>query len=277
MTIAIRAIIYHRKEQLSDIMRVAGEMEPGSTLHVITSDKHVKSLRTNIVGSICGERNNAHPVLRDCRCNDEYLQIRGVNLDIGVVHTEKDLTKCLLTKFERETKNDDPETSVLEIDMSCATPWESVAVCKLSAAINIRMYTSRDGYHRITSFPKHLDLDGPELAILRHFRGRKNFTRDEVAKALSENGMSASASTVHRVINSLDYKGCIKELRGNEYPGERSTHGGNRQKYYAVDSDSWMMERIQERAVGKLSESVRSSVPGDKEDEPHDWRVDSNP
>lgn len=277
MTIAVRAIIYHRKEQLSDIMKVAGEMEPGSTLHVITSDKHAKSLRSNIMDSMCGNLYNSPPVLRDCRCNEEYIQIRGVNLDLGVVHTEEDLAKCLLMKFERETKNDDPETSVLEIDMSCATPWESVAVCKLSAAINVRMYTSRSGYHRITSFPKHLDLDESELAVLRHFRGRKNFTRDDVAKALSENGLSASTSTVHRVISSLDYKGCIKELKGNEYPGERSTHGGNRQKYYTVDNNSWMMERIQERAVEKLKESMDSLVPGDEAERSTDDQIDSNP
>ena len=277
MTIAVRAIIYHRKEQLSDIMRLTREMEPGSTLHVITNDKHAKSLRSNIEDSICNRMDSEPPVLRDCGFNDAYIWIRGVNLDIDTVRTEEELTKCLLTKFEQETRNDDPETSVLEIDMSCATPWESVAVCKLSAAINIRMYTSRGGYNRITSFPKHLDLDESELVILRHFRGRKNFTRDDVAKALGENGLSASASTVHRVISSLDYKGCIKELRGNEYPGERSTHGGNRQKYYTVVDDSWMMERIHDRAVGKLGDSVRSSGPGDKEDESDDWRVDSNP
>ena len=97
-----------------------------------------------------------------------------------------------------------------------------------------------------------------------------------MATALRDNGMSSSSSTVHRIVSSLEDKGCIKELRGNEYPGKRSTHGGNRQKYYIVEDNSWMMERIHDRAVGKLSESVRSSVPGDEEDEPPDWRVDSN-
>ena len=75
----------------------------------------------------------------------------------------------------------------------------------------------------------------------------------------------------------MEDKDCIKELNGNEYPGKRSTHGGNRTKYYIVEDNSWMMERIHDRAVGKLGESVRSSVPGDKEDESDDWRVDSNP
>lgn len=277
MTIAVRAIIYHRKEQIRDIMRIAGEMEPGSTLHVITSDKHAKSLVSNFkedrLNKECYKCSNN----LDRDCNGEYIQVRGVNLDIGVVSTEKELARCLRSKFYKEVENDNPDTSVLEIDISCATPWESVAVCKLSAAINMHMYTSRNGHNHIKSFPKHLDLDESELVILRHFRGRKNFTRDEVAKALSENGMSASASTVHRVISSLDYKGCIKELRGNEYPGERSTHGGNRQKYYTVDNDSWMMERIQERAVGKLKESMDSLVPGDEEKGSDDDQIDSNP
>lgn len=277
MTIAVRAIIYHRKEQLADIMRLTHEMEPGSTLHVITNDRHAKSLRSNIEDSICNKMDSAPPVFRDCGFNDAYIRIRGVNLDIDAVHTEEDLTKCLLTKLKRETRNDDPETSVLEIDMSCATPWESVAVCKLSAAINVRMYTSRGGYNRITSFPKHLDLDESELAVLRHFRGRKNFTRDDVAETLHDTGLSASRATVHRVMTSLSNKGCIRELRGNEYPGERSTHGGNRVKYYAVDDDSWMMERIQERAVRKLKDSVKSAVPGDKEKESDNGKVDSNP
>ena len=257
-------------------MRIAYEMEPGSTLHVITSDKHAKSLKSIIMDRRFNERCCELPISEDRGYKDAYIQVRGINLDIDVVHNEKDLTKCLMSKFYKEVGDDDPDASVLEIDMSCAAPWESVAVCKLSAAINIRMYTSRGGYHRITSFPKHLDLDESELVILRHFRGRKNFTRDDVAKTLSENGLSASISTVHRVISSLDYKDCIKELRGNEYPGERSTHGGNRQKYYTVVDDSWMMERIQERAVGKLKESVDSLVPGDEEKGSDDNQIDSN-
>ena len=266
MGIAVRAIIYHRKEQLADIMRIAYEMEPGSTLHVITNDRHAKSLKSNIIDLEFNKRCCELPIPGDRGYKDAYIQVRGVNLEIGIVHDEKDLTKCLRSKFYKEVGDGDPDISVLEIDMSCATPWESVAVCKLSAAINIRMYTSRNGHNHIKSFPKHLDLDESELVILRHFRGWKNFTRDDVTEALRDTGLSASTSTVHRVISSLNNKGCIKELRGNEYPGERSARSGNRQKYYTVNDDSWMMERIQERAVGKLKESMDSLVPGDKEE-----------
>ena len=264
MTIAVRAIIYHRREQIRDIKRIAGEMEPGSTLHVITSNKHAKALVSNFkedrLNKECCECSNY--LSRDC--NEEYIQIRGVNLDIGVVSDEEELKKSLRTKFYRETRKDDPETSVLEIDISCAVPWEAVAVCKLSAAINIRMYTSRGNDNQIVSFPKHIHLDESEIAILRQFRGKKHFTRDETIEALLSEGLPASGTTAQRVIKSLEDKGCIKELKGNEYPGERSSHGGNRVKYYMVEDDSWMMERIHERAVGKLSESVKSSVPGDK-------------
>lgn len=277
MTIAVRAIIYHRKEQLEDIMRLTDELEPGSTLHVITNARHAKSLESNIRENNCSEECNNPPAIRDYDCDDEYIQIRGVYLDIDVVCDETDLAESLISKFDKETIGEDPETAVLEIDMSCATPWESVTVCKLSAAINIRMYTSRGDCRHIKSFPKHLDLDESELLILRLFRGRKNFTRDDVAKALRDTGLSASGTTVHRVIGSLGDKGCIIELRGSEYPGERSTHGGNRVKYYRVDKNSWMMERINERAVGKLSESVYSLVPGDEEKESYDERTDSNP
>ena len=247
-------------------MKLTREMEPGSTLHVITSDKHAKSLRSNIEDSICNKMDRAPPVLRDCGFNDAYIRIRGVNLDIDAVHTEEDLMKCLLTKFERETRDDDPETSVLEIDMSCATPWESVAVCKLSAAINVRMYTSRGGYNHITSFPKHLDLDESELAVLRHFRGGKNFTRDDVIEVLRQEGFPASGTTAQRVIKSLDMDGkrCIIELTGNDYPGERSNHGGNRVKYYRVVDESWMMERINHRCAQNLDESISCPLPGDK-------------
>ena len=277
MTIAVRAIIYHRKEQLEDIMRLTDELEPGSTLHVITNARHAKSLESNIRENSCSEECNNPPAIRDYGCDDEYIQIRGVYLDIDVVCDENGLAESLISKFDKETRGEDPETAVLEIDMSCATPWESVTVCKLSAAINIRMYTSRGDCRHIKSFPKHLDLDGSELLILRLFRGKNNFTRDDVAKALRDTGLSASGTTVHRVIGSLGDKGCIMELRGNEYPGERSTHGGNRVKYYRVDKNSWMMERINERAVGKLSDSVYSLVPGDEEKEPYDERTDSNP
>ena len=277
MTIAVHAIIYHRKEQIKDIKRIVAEMEPGSTLHVIASDKHAKSLVSNIKENIfdkeCHERSN----ILDNDCNGEYIQIREVYLDIDVVCDETSLAESLISKFDKETRGEDPKTAVLEIDMSCATPWESVTVCKLSAAINIRMYTSRGDCRHIKSFPKHLDLDESELLILRLFRERKNFTRDDVAKALRDTGLSASGTTVHRVIGSLGDKGCIIELRGSEYPGERSTHGGNRVKYYRVDKNSWMMERINERAVGKLSESVYSLVPGDEEKESYDERTDSNP
>lgn len=277
MTIAVRAIIYHRKEQIRDIKRIAGEMEPGSTLHVITSDKHAKALVSNFkedrLNRECCECSNN--LSRDC--NEEYIQIRGVNLDIGVVSNEKDLARRLRSKFDIETREDDPETSVLEIDISCAVPWEAVAVCKLSAAINIRMYTSRGDNGHIKSFPKHIDLDRSELAILKQFRGRRHFTRDEVIETLINAGLPSSGTTAQRTIKSLEDKECISELKGNEYPGERSSHGGNRVKYYRVEDNSWMMERIHERAVGKLSESVISRVPGDKEDKSYNWRNDSNP
>ena len=159
MSIAVRAIIYHRKEQLEDIERVINEMEPGSTLHVITSDKHAKSLTSNIKENWCDEEYNKSSRARNYGCDGEYIQIRGVNLDIDIVTDEKALAKNLISKFNKETMGEDPETAILEIDMSCAAPWESVAVCKLSAAINIRMYTSRGGSSRIKSFPKHLSLD----------------------------------------------------------------------------------------------------------------------
>ena len=159
MTIAVHAIIYHRKEQLTDIMKLTGEMEPGSTLHVITNAKHAKSLESNIRENSCSEECNNPPAVQDYGCDDEYIQIRGVYLDIDVVCDETGLAKSLISKFDKEIKDEDPDAAVLEIDMSCATPWESVAVCKLSAAINIRMYTSRGGSSRIKSFPKHLSLD----------------------------------------------------------------------------------------------------------------------
>lgn len=276
MTISVKAIVYHRKNQIRDIERIASEMTPGSNLHVITSEKHAKKLRSDISqrNQDC-TRTNIHE--NRAPLHPDYEVIRDINIMIHTPKDEHELISYLGTKLRETAESEDIDSVVLEIDMSCAAPWESVAVCKLSAAINVRMYTSRSGHNHIKSFPKHLDLDESELVILRQFRGRKNFTRDDVAKALGENGLSASTSTVHRVISSLDYKGCIQELRGNEYPGERSTHGGNRQKYYTVVDDSWMMERIHDRAVGKLGESVRSSVPGDKEDESDDWRVDSNP
>ena len=263
MTIAVRAIIYHRKEQIRDIVKTAGEMEPGSTLHAITSDKHAKALVSNFkedrLNKECCERSNN--LSRDC--DEEYIQIRGVNLEIDVVSGEEELKKSLRTKFYMETREDDPETSVLEIDISCAVPWEVVAVCKLSAAINIRMYTSRGGKNQIVSFPKHIHLDKSEIAILRRFRGRKHFTREEAIETLLSEGLPSSGATAQRTIKSLEDKGCIKELKGNEYPGERSSHGGNRVKYYMVEDDSWMMERIHERAVENLTESNESSVPGD--------------
>ena len=159
MTIAVRAIIYHRKGQLEDIRRLADKMGPGSTLYVITSDKHAKSLISNIMENRCEEECNNSSRARNYGCDEEYIQIRGVNLDIDIVTDEKALAKNLISKFNKETMGEDPETAVLEIDMSCAAPWESVAVCKLSAAINIRMYTSRGGSSRIKSFPKHLSLD----------------------------------------------------------------------------------------------------------------------
>ena len=264
MTIAVRAIIYHRKEQIRDIVKTTGEMEPGSTLHVITSNKHAKALVSNI------REDGLNKECRECsdnmsrNCNEEYIQIRGVNLDIDVASDEEELKKILRTKFYMEIGKDDPETSVLEIDISCAIPWEVVAICKLSAAINIRMYTSRGSKSQIVSFPKHLHLDESEVAILRQFRGRKHFTRDEVIETLLSEGLSASGTTALRVIKSLEDKRCIKELKGNEYPGKRSSHGGNRVKYYMVEDDSWMMERIHERAVRNLIESNESSVPGDK-------------
>ena len=267
MSISVKAIIYHRKKQIQDIERIASEMTPGSDLHVITSEKHAKKLKSDIFQRNL-YRTGGNYVENDASICLDCEVIRNVNIRIHASSDENELISYLKTELLEAAESEDIESTVLDIDMSCATPWESVAICKFSAAINVRMYMSHGKRRRIAAFPRHLDLDESEMAVLKDLGKMDYFTRDDVIEVLRRARLPYSGTSSHRVIGSLGEKKCIRELRGTDYPGERSNHGGNRTKYYRVVDESWMMERINGRSVGTLEESISETVPGDD-----DWKI----
>lgn len=80
MTILLRAVFYHRKSQLSRITQIASEMEPGSTLHVLTSSSGAVSLRNAISDS--GKIYCIFEEKEECMGDSPLVRLRDVNIDI---------------------------------------------------------------------------------------------------------------------------------------------------------------------------------------------------
>ena len=269
MSIAIKAAFYHRSSQLPHIERIISEMEPGTTLHLITSKKVSVKLKETLT-----ERNGR--LLSDDRmcdhyANEEYIMYRDVNIGIMAPSDESELIRDIRKEFRKSMQDDDIDSVVLEIDMTFAQPWESVAVCKLSATLNVHMYTERDSSRRtITSFPRLVSLDEKELVVIDGELHSSEFNVTDAADDLRRRDHNSSNSTTQRVVNKLMAKGFIRELRDQEYPGPRSNHGGNREKYYSVVEEGWMMYRINKRKVENIGDSVLHPIP----DTDQDWESD---
>ena len=145
--------------------------------------------------------------------------------------------------------------------MTFAQPWESVAVCKLSAALNVHMYTERDSSRStIASFPRLVILDDKELAVVDGRFHSSEFTVTDAVDDLRRNRLCSSNSTTQRVVRSLEEKGFVRELKDKEYPGPRSNHGGNREKYYSVVDKSWLMYRINKRKVKEIKYCLQDTI-----------------
>ena len=269
MSIAIKAAFYHRVSQLPHIDRIISGMEPGSTLDVITSEKSSVKLKETLI-----ER-GGRLLSEDIMCNhcdsDEYIRYRDVNIGIIVPSDESELIREIRKKFRKSMQDDDIDSVVLEIDMTFAQPWESVAVCKLSATLNVHMYTERDSSRRtITSFPRLVSLDDKELAVMDGELHSSEFNVTDAVDDLRRRDLNSSNSTTQRVVNKLMGKGFIRELRDQEYPGPRSNHGGNREKYYSVVEEGWTMYRINKRKVENIGDSMLHTIP----DKDHDQESD---
>lgn len=259
MTILIRAVFYHRKSQLPRIIQIASEMEPGSTLHVLTSPSGAVSLRNAISDS--GKSHCIFEEKEECIGDSHLIRLRDVSIDIKGCSDEKELTYHLTREYYKAAGDSGIDSGVLEVDMTYANPWESVAICKLSSALNVKMYTQQGpSRQKISSFPRLVILDDQELAIVDEEYSSTNFTATDAIDDLKKNNLKSSNSTTQRVIGRLVTKGFIKELRDYEYPGPRSNHGGNREKYYRSVDESWMMYRINRRKVEKIKDSMHDAI-----------------
>lgn len=258
MTILLRAVFYHRKSQLSRITQIASEMEPGSTLHVLTSSSGAVSLRNAISDS--GKIYCIFEGKEECMGDSPLVRLRDVNIDIKGCSDERELTYQLTREYCRAAGDEGIDSGVLEVDMTFANPWESVAICKLSSALNVKMYTQQgSSRQRIASFPRLVILDDQEFAIVDEEFSSTNFTTTDAIDDLKKNNLKSSNSTTQRVIGRLVTKGFVKELRDNEYPGPRSNHGGNREKYYRTVDEGWMMYRINRRKAEKIKDMQEPS------------------
>lgn len=259
MSIIIKAVFYHRASQIQHIERIISEMEPGTTLHVITTERASEKLKNTL--SEKSKRSLLDDMMCRCYAGEEYIRYRDVILDIKTVSNESELTDELRNEFRKTVQDDDIDSVVLEIDMTFAQPWESVAVCKLSAALNVHMYAESDSSrHTIASFPRLVSLDDKELAVIDWEFNSSGFTVTDAVDDLRRNRSRSSNSTTQRVVKSLEEKGFVRELKDKEYPGPRSNHGGNREKYYSVVDKSWMMYRINKRKVKEIKYCLQDTI-----------------
>ena len=269
MSIVINAAFYHRTSQFPHIERIISRMEPGTTLHVITSKKSSVKLKDTIM-----ERNGrslSEDYMHKHYADEAYIRYRDVNIGIMAPSDESELIRDIRKEFRKSMQDDDIDSVVLEIDMTFAQPWESVAVCKLSATLNVHMYTERDSSRRtIASFPRLVSLDEKELAVMDEELHSSEFNVTDAANDLRRRDLNSSNSTTQRVVNKLMAKGFIRELRDQEYPGPRSNHGGNREKYYSVVEKGWMMYRINKRRVENIGDSVLHPIPDKDRDQESD-------
>lgn len=269
MSIAIRAAFYHRASQLPHIDRIISDMEPGTTIHLITSKRSSVKLKETLTER--GGRLLSDDNMRNHYFDEEYIVYRDVNIGIMAPSDESELIRDIRKEFRKSMQDDDIDSVVLEIDMTFAQPWESVAVCKLSATLNVHMYTERDSSRRtIASFPRLVSLDDKELAVMDGELHSSEFNVTDAVDDLRRRDLNSSNSTTQRVVNKLMAKGFIRELRDQEYPGPRSNHGGNREKYYSVVEEGWMMYRINKRKVENIGDSVLHPIP----DKDHDQEFD---
>lgn len=267
MSIVIKAMFYHRTSQIPHIERIISEMEPGTTLHVITTEKASERLKSSL--SEKSSRYLSDDMIYRCHIGEEYIRCRDVNIGIMTPSDESELIRDIRREFRKSASDEDLDSVVLDIDMTFAQPWESVAVCKLSAALNVHMYTGCDTSRRtIASFPRLVSLDDKDLAVMDGKLHSSGFTVTDAVDDLRRNGSSSSYSTTQRVVRNLTDKGFIRELRDKEYPGPRSNHGGNREKYYSVVDEGWMMYRLNRRMVKNIKDSWRDTIsdPGDDQD-----------
>lgn len=267
MSIAIKAAFYHRASQLPHIDRIISDMEPGTTIHLITSKRSSVKLKEALTER--GRRLLSDDIMRNHYIDEEYIVYRDVNISIMAPSDESELIRDIRKEFRKSMQDDDIDSVVLEIDITFAQPWESVAVCKLSAALNVHMYTGCDSSRRtIASFPRLVSLDDKDLAVMDGKLHSSGFTVTDAVDDLRRNGSSSSYSTTQRVVRNLTDKGFIRELRDKEYPGPRSNHGGNREKYYSVVDEGWMMYRLNRRMVKNIKDSWRDTIsdPGDDQD-----------
>lgn len=266
MSIVIYATFYHRASQFPHIEQIVSGLEPGTTLHVITSKEASVKLKETIM-----ER-NGRLLSNEIMCNhyvDEgYIKYRDVNIGIMTPSDESELIRDIREEFRKSTSDEDIDSVILDVDMTFAQPWESVAVCKLSATLNVRMYTEHGSSRRtIASFPRLVSLDDKELAVMDGKLRSSGFTVTDAVDDLRRNGSSSSYSTTQRVVRSLADKGFIRELRDKKYPGPRSNHGGNREKYYSVVDEGWMMYRLNRRTVKNIKDSWRDTISDSGDDQ----------
>ena len=259
MSIVINAVFYHRTSQFPHIDRIISEMEPGTTLHVITSKKVSVKLKDTIM-----ERNGrllSDDRMRKHYVDEAYISYRDVNIGIMTPSDESELIKDIRREFRKSKRDADIDSVFLEIDMTNALPWESVAVCKLSAAVNVHMYTERNSSRRtIASFPRLVNMDEKELTVMDGELHSSEFTVIDATNDLERRGLYSSNSTTQRVVSRLVDKGFVRELRGDKYPGPRSNHGGNREKYYRSVDESWMIYRINRRKAASIKDSTQDAI-----------------
>ena len=246
--IRIEAIVYHSKRQFPQLMNLINS-SPKTEIIVVTSVRNA----TNIRKMIDDTRKTFD---MDWKC------IRRKDLSFVHASDEGELITRLDQSFRDAASVNDNETSVLYIDITAARPWESVAVCKLSSAANVCMYTTDEGKRkRILSFPRHLNLEPEELAILTALGSEEYFTTTDVGRVLETIGVNPDKMRVSRLLSSLIMKGCVKTCEQPKNIPRKHNHGGAPFNYYIVVDDSWLMTRIGSRSVEDLDESMNDHIP----------------
>lgn len=246
--IHVEAIVYHSKRQLPQLMDLINSNRNTEVI-VVTSVRNATNIRR---------------MIDENRKNSEMSWKCLYRRDLSFVHAsnEDELVTKLDKSFQSAISGNNPETSVLYIDITAARPWESVAVCKLSSAVNVCMYTIEEGKRkRILSFPRHLNLEPEELAILTALESEECFTTTDVGRVLKTIGVNPDKMRISRLLSSLILKGCVKTCEPPKYIPRRHNHGGAPFNYYSVVDDSWLMTRIGSRSVEDLGESMNDHIP----------------
>ena len=241
MGVDVYVVFCHNAARASELEEMATSLPNGAKLNIVTAEDvaadilNIGTEGDSIDGPTCKERSP--------KISKPFNFITPID--------EDDLLDKLHELYLREGRDHDfDRPAIMYVDITDALPWEAVAVCKTSAFVETCMFTNVGKIKRVSSFPRHLQLDETEITVLEHMMDRNFFTRKDMMTDLN---LDSSAS--YRTINSLANKGCVTIVGEDSIDRrERPAVGHRKSHLYRVDKACWMMCRINHRSVGSLEE-----------------------